>query len=673
MKKKSTANKHNKTNKQPEPKNFNAISVFGVIILIVLFIYLYKSLMFVQDDAYITFRYVKNFIAGNGLVFNIGEYVEGYSNFLWLLLLSLTSVLGFGIEKTSTNLSIFFGLTTIILIYKLTEFVLKTNEDRNSTNYKNVFTLIPALLLVLTGSFGYWAVSGMETSLFVSLILFSIFIYFKQPGGKLKYSLPVLMFLIYLLRPEGLVVFFLIYSYKLFYILLRKRKDYKPEFMKLLIELIIFLIPLLLYTTFRLFYFGYPFPNTYYAKSGFSIIYLQAGLDYFWGFCKAYLIYGLLLIIPFYLFFGKRITSEISFLFYFIISYILVVILLGGDVLAFYRFLLPVAPVIYLLITLSVFYFSDDLVEKNPWINKKVLNVILIVVLLLPGVFNYINEKEKITASWINETELVNKMKFNANLVSKRQIESGRQIKVAATTIGALSYFTEANVIDMLGLTDKFIAHNPKIIEAISGSKGIGWKERKYNADYILERKPDHIIFSTGAKPSAFAERALFAAPEFFSNYYPEQILVPSLGSSVIIYSTKEKFKKEFKSNLTDTSKIDYKFIEHYIAASGYLTKFETDKDLITGNSLLEECNKANKLCPAYFSDGYRILGRYYYLINDNENAKLNFLKAVEIDDMNSLAQAGLAVVYAKSKNMPQAQYHYAKTLKLSPDMIAPQ
>ncbi|TFH46898.1 MAG: hypothetical protein E4G94_01390, partial [ANME-2 cluster archaeon] len=39
------------------------------------------------DDAYISFRYIKNFVEGNGLTYNVGEYVEGYSNALWVILI----------------------------------------------------------------------------------------------------------------------------------------------------------------------------------------------------------------------------------------------------------------------------------------------------------------------------------------------------------------------------------------------------------------------------------------------------------------------------------------------------------------------------------------------------------------------------------------------------------
>ena len=40
---------------------------------------------FITDDAFISFRYVRNLLDGHGLVFNPGEYVEGYTNFLWVL------------------------------------------------------------------------------------------------------------------------------------------------------------------------------------------------------------------------------------------------------------------------------------------------------------------------------------------------------------------------------------------------------------------------------------------------------------------------------------------------------------------------------------------------------------------------------------------------------------
>jgi len=41
-----------------------------------------------QDDAFISFRYAQNLVDGNGLVFNPGERVEGYTNLSWTLLMA---------------------------------------------------------------------------------------------------------------------------------------------------------------------------------------------------------------------------------------------------------------------------------------------------------------------------------------------------------------------------------------------------------------------------------------------------------------------------------------------------------------------------------------------------------------------------------------------------------
>ena len=49
---------------------------------------------YVVDDAFISFRYAQNFLQGHGLVYNPGERVEGYTNFLWVLLVALGMVAG---------------------------------------------------------------------------------------------------------------------------------------------------------------------------------------------------------------------------------------------------------------------------------------------------------------------------------------------------------------------------------------------------------------------------------------------------------------------------------------------------------------------------------------------------------------------------------------------------
>ena len=53
----------------------------------------------VVDDAYISFRFSRNFAEGHGLRFNLGDHipVEGYSNFLWVVIGSAVEWLGLDI------------------------------------------------------------------------------------------------------------------------------------------------------------------------------------------------------------------------------------------------------------------------------------------------------------------------------------------------------------------------------------------------------------------------------------------------------------------------------------------------------------------------------------------------------------------------------------------------
>ena len=67
--------------------NLNLLFLIGILFLFLVSVFQIESEEI--DDAFISFRYAENFAQGKGLVFNSGERVEGYSNFLWVILLGL--------------------------------------------------------------------------------------------------------------------------------------------------------------------------------------------------------------------------------------------------------------------------------------------------------------------------------------------------------------------------------------------------------------------------------------------------------------------------------------------------------------------------------------------------------------------------------------------------------
>jgi arabinofuranosyltransferase len=71
------------------------------------------------DDAYISFRYAHNLAEGEGLVFNPGEYVEGYTNLLWTLLMTLPEALGIPVHFFAVYLGLGFGLLALFEAWRI--------------------------------------------------------------------------------------------------------------------------------------------------------------------------------------------------------------------------------------------------------------------------------------------------------------------------------------------------------------------------------------------------------------------------------------------------------------------------------------------------------------------------------------------------------------------------
>lgn len=71
-------------------KGLTAIELAVVLGLVLFYLFMVAACFnYTEDDPGISFRYAANLADGHGLVYNPGERVEGYSNFGFVLLLSL--------------------------------------------------------------------------------------------------------------------------------------------------------------------------------------------------------------------------------------------------------------------------------------------------------------------------------------------------------------------------------------------------------------------------------------------------------------------------------------------------------------------------------------------------------------------------------------------------------
>ncbi len=595
----------------------NVLSVFLLVAGIGAFLYLTTQYTFTQDDTYISIRYVLNYLNGDGLVFNIGERVEGYTNFLWILFLILGGLLKADPVSLAGMLGLIFGCGTILITYLIgLQFV---NKPGNFDH--RVIAGASAFIVGATYSYAYWSVSGMETACFTFMTTLSVYLYITR-----NRLLPCALVLATLTRPEGALVFAIIVLYDV--VLTRSISIYVKTTISLYA---VFLIP---FAVFKLMYYGYLLPNTFYAKTAFSIEQLKNGLSYTGLFFWHYLGAGVF-ILPAIIFFRKLGKSGQAILLFFVL-YTLYIIFIGGDVLKVHRFFMPLMP-LAAVITVVGFYWL--------WQRKLIIFVVLVVVL----VWQFQLPRKHANLFYRQEQGLILKMSI---MMDKLLVIDRSNFSVAASTIGVVGYkLIGHQVIDILGLTDSTIARHPE--EPITGITST-WREASVNSAYILSRQPDYILFSTGLKPSAPAERSLFLHSSFWHSYRT----IPFRG----IRSLYSIFKRYHDVPLPAERNIPVDFVENYTEGVNRLWR---DKDYRTS---LVYFNRASSYYPGHENPYiYYYRGLNYMYLNVLDSCRMEYETLLEKDTLTYEGYKNLYMYTYMNREFDTAMYYRRKLVQLAP------
>ena len=110
---------------------------------------------FVTDDAFISFVYSRNFAEHGQLAFNLGDPVEGYTNFLWTLLLGVLMVVGIPPEVSSLVL----GLAWAYVVARVLHSAIHCSYNKVMHRFR-AFALGMFVLLVLWTVLGYGLIAG---------------------------------------------------------------------------------------------------------------------------------------------------------------------------------------------------------------------------------------------------------------------------------------------------------------------------------------------------------------------------------------------------------------------------------------------------------------------------------------------------------------------------------
>lgn len=215
----------------------------------------------ISEDAYITFRVVDNFLHGYGLRWNTFERVQPYTHPLWMLVHIPLVALWQNIFHASIALSLVCSAAAVAL-------VLYTFRTRPLPLILGFF-LLP---LALSKCFRDYTTSGLETSL--SFLLFAVIGYIVMHRREWRFfwlAFTLLCSLLLVNRLDHVLLIAPLYAW----ICWQERPRYR--------QLALGLLPLILWHSFSLFYYGFFFPNTKYAKlnTGFPLSdYLLQGAHY---------------------------------------------------------------------------------------------------------------------------------------------------------------------------------------------------------------------------------------------------------------------------------------------------------------------------------------------------------------------------------------------------------
>ncbi|MCC7392951.1 hypothetical protein IT571_11415 [Candidatus Sumerlaeota bacterium] len=163
-------------------------------LLAVFFLVAFVTYSHLGEDAFITFRYTRNFAKGLGLVFNEGERVEGYSNLLWLLVLTPFEWLGIRLHVAARILST-LSFAGIVVAGWWCARRLAQREDRTWIRW-----WLPAAI-ALEPFLHYHDDRGLETVSYAAALAGALFV---LAGGGGAWIAGLFAVAATLLRPEGI-------------------------------------------------------------------------------------------------------------------------------------------------------------------------------------------------------------------------------------------------------------------------------------------------------------------------------------------------------------------------------------------------------------------------------------------------------------------------------------
>ncbi len=478
------------------------------------------------DDAYITYRYARNILSGEGFVFNPGERVLGTTTGLYTLMMAAAGSISGGAQANFPVISWLLNASadaiTCVVLWQI-----------GKRSAYPVAGAIAGLTWAVAPYSVTFSIGGLETSLFILLQTAAILAYLtrRYPFAALFAGMSLI------LRLDGLILVGLIFLDWL----IRAWRDQADR--PTIRTLLLFSIPVAAWLIFTIFYFGNPLPHSIQAKIGAYRLeptdglvrllqhYATPFLFHNWiGTLPA--VAGGLVVFPFLFLVGaRRAVNHNRRLFpWAIYPWAYFIVFAAANPLIFRWYLAPPLPayLLFILIGLQDILFRlFKLADRTPPDRRRWTAAILIMIVLSVG-GNLSDWKlnpghgPNRPAPDMAYIELEILYRQAADIV---QPLIGPDTVLAAGDVGVLGYYTSAKILDTVGL------NSPQAI------KYYPLEDKFYVINYavapelILHEKPDLIVIL-----EVYGRHGLFKTPDFIRQYQVIDILPTDMYGSDGMY-----------------------------------------------------------------------------------------------------------------------------------------
>ena len=464
-----------------------------------------------DDDQMISMRYARNLAAGDGLFWNPGERVEGYTNFLWTLIMAAVHVLPLGDAHTAVAMRlincILAGVVLVLAARLLRQLVPSPGLG------------LPALLLSLALGMEllYWSVNGFETTLLTAALLFVVTrILDESARGHVTASTWLLVGVLPLIRSDAHFL-----SVAAAVLALGCARDRRRAAMLLPLAV---LLPAA-HLGWRWTYYGDWLPNTYYLKVADVGGLALRGAGYLRNFASHYAVALVFALV------GTAVSGDRRR--WLLLAAVGIaaghVLLVGADIFPHFRYLAPATPVLLVLAVAA----AVDAAPAAGRAHALLAVALFLSVFLRNGVYSERQLRALQSFNGMPERGLV------TGLLIRRSTRPDATIAVVAA--GNVPYFSRRRSVDFLGKSDRHVARMP-----VDSSGHVG--HNKHDVDYSLRLRPDLVVSMHSAasilRPDFCSREDLdgFACtltrhPVFLRDYQPHAVTLRYLLEGWAIYA----------------------------------------------------------------------------------------------------------------------------------------